>query len=291
MHVLHREASVGSRARSDRARFVRPIQITQTFKQIRGIFSQLGRSAGPSAPLGDARLPQATVGHDRPGSSRCRQRLGAFEASLGSEQVIPRQGQFRPGPCARWLRSPDPRVRSPGLPRIAEKRARVVQTAAKGPRDWRARSPRRRRGRVRPGPLRPPRAGVNNAATFQLPFTVEGLARAVGAGAVLEWRPTTLVITIRRYQCTGRGARMATRHHPRGRAASETVLAWSAVGAGRDPGQHLGAARPMLPLSENPQPSNVGRAKLRLQELLGPVRAGTVSSRPRRRPQPRRRPP
>ena len=49
----------------------------------------------------------------------------------------------------------------------------------------------------------------------------------------LGWRPTTLVVTVRRYRCTGCGHVWRQDTTPGGRAAGEAVAPRAAVGAGR----------------------------------------------------------
>ena len=60
----------------------------------------------------------------------------------------------------------------------------------------------------------------------------------------LGWRPTTLLLTIRRYRCTGLRACVAAGHQPRRGAAgaklTRTALRWALVGLVR---QHLSVAR------------------------------------------------
>ncbi len=48
------------------------------------------------------------------------------------------------------------------------------------------------------------------------------------------WRQTTLLVTVRRYRCTGLRARMAPRHDQGRRASGTTVASWVAVGTGGD---------------------------------------------------------
>ena len=49
----------------------------------------------------------------------------------------------------------------------------------------------------------------------------------------LGWRPTTLLITIRRYRCSGLWACVAPGHQPGSRAAGEAVASRAAMGARR----------------------------------------------------------